>query len=72
VGDLAAIGMMFTYIRARVGGRRSEAGIITMEFLAWSFGALIIGGAIVALIYSGWLTDANDIRRSPRPTAPAP
>ena len=70
MGELATIEVMVAYLRARFGGRRSEDGIITMEFLAWSFGALIIGGAIVALVYFGWLNDAKDIQRTPRPAAP--
>lgn len=71
MAELDSLRLLLAYLRARLGEGRSEAGIITMEVLAWSLGALIVGGAIVALVYYGWYNDAKQVQHTPQPVAPA-
>lgn len=72
---MAELQVLIWYLRARTARLRREprdAGITTMEILTWSVGALILGGAIVAVVYNGFLQDAKDVARVTRPQAPAP
>lgn len=66
MGELMMVQMMAIYVRARLGRDRSESGFLTMEALMWIVGIALVGGAIVALLFAGWLSDAKDMQRVPR------